>query len=890
MIGRTISHYQILEKLGQGGMGVVYKARDGHLDRLVAIKFLPAERVADPARKRRFVQEAKAASGLNHPGIITVHDIDQADDVDFIVMEFLAGKTLNRLIPRHGMRLKEALKCALQISEALACAHSAGIVHRDLKPGNIMVSEQGLVKILDFGLAKLSEMAPASQEEQEEGDDTRTTAPLTEEGKIVGTFAYMSPEQLEGRKVDARSDIFAFGSVLYEMVTGRPAFQENSLVSTQASILHKDPKPASEIASAVPRDLDKLISRCLRKDPERRIQHMDDVNLILLELCEEFESGTSTSRPGPVSFKNRRKGVWWAAGVLGVVAIAAAIWVASFRGRSAVAPPREFPLTTYPGWERDPSFSPDGSHVAFCWNGPERNNWDIYVKVVGEEAGPQPLTTDPDDDISPAWSPDGKSIAFLRNHGDWIELFSVPALPGGPERRLAELSLATPDREYPNREVAWSPDSKHLVFYDQPELDELPGLFLLSVVTGQKHRLTSCPTPLLRDSDPAFSPDGRTLAFTRALTYSFSSLYLLSLSPDLRPVGEPRRLDSLPPKVSQPVWTPDGREIFFSTGKELWKMSVSGSKSPERLPFAGEQLDISRRERRLVYNAPDRDSNIWRLEISPGREAPAPTPFVASTLVDTNPRYSPDGQRVAFASNRTGDFEIWRCNADPSNADLKQLTTLEASESGSPAWFPDGRRIVFDSDKGGNFDIYVVDAEGGPAQRLTSDPADEVTPTVSRDGKTIYFSSKRTGAWEVWRMSFDGATPVQVTRKGGFSPFEAAAGDFLYYQKTEARSSEIWRVPVVGGEETKVLSSIGGRRFAVHADGIYYIEWPKFRSEPSLQFFRFVDGKSVKIAPLAGDPFLFYDWGLTVSPDGRFALYTRPDNPNSDLMLVENFR
>jgi Tol biopolymer transport system component len=438
--------------------------------------------------------------------------------------------------------------------------------------------------------------------------------------------------------------------------------------------------------------------------------------------------------------------------------------------------------------------------------------------------------------------------------------------------------------------VAWSPDSKHLVFYDQPAPEELPGLFLLTILTGQKDRLTACPTPLLRDSDPSFSPDGRTLAFTRALTYSFRDLYLLSLSPDLRPVGEPRRLASPHRKISQPVWTPDGREIVYSTGKELWKTSVSGSESSERLPFAGEQLDISRRESRLVYTAPQRNSNIWRVEIGPRGEAAPPVPFVASTQVDTNPRYSPDGQRVAFASNRSGTFEIWRCSADLSNADLKQLTALEAPESGAPAWFPDGHRIVFDSDKGENFDIYIVDAEGGPAQRLTADPADDVTPTVSRDGKTIYFTSKRTGAWEVWRMQSDGTTPVQVTKKGGFSPFEAATGDFLYYQKAEERFSEIWRVPVTGGEETKVLSSVGDRRFAVSAGGIYYIEWPNFRSEPSLQFFRFADGKSVKITPLPGDPFLFYDWGLTVSPDGRFALYTRPDNPNSDLMLVENFR
>ena len=238
MIGRAISHYRIVEKLGEGGMGVVYKARDTHLDRFVAIKVLPPEKVADPERKQRFVQEAKAASSLNHPNIITIYDIGQAEGVDFISMECVTGKTLDRLIPRRGMRLNETLKCAVQIADALARAHSAGIVHRDLKPGNIMVNEHGLVKVLDFGLAKLTEPTSAGEDES-----TRTMRPTTEEGKIVGTVAYMSPEQAEGKRVDARSDIFSFGSVLYEMVTGEKAFHGDTKASTLAAILKHTPRP-----------------------------------------------------------------------------------------------------------------------------------------------------------------------------------------------------------------------------------------------------------------------------------------------------------------------------------------------------------------------------------------------------------------------------------------------------------------------------------------------------------------------------------------------------------------------------------------------------------------------------------------------------------------------
>jgi serine/threonine protein kinase len=223
MVDRTISHFEILEKLGEGGMGVVYKARDTHLDRFVALKVLPPERVADPERKRRFVQEAKAASALNHPNIITIHDIAQESGIDFIVMEYVPGKTVDELIPRKGMRLNKALKVAVQIADALAAAHTAGIIHRDLKPGNVMVTEDGRVKVLDFGLAKLTEIVAPGEDEA-----TRTLKPATEEGAILGTVAYMSPEQAQGKPVDARSDIFAFGSLLYEMVAGRRAFQSDT--------------------------------------------------------------------------------------------------------------------------------------------------------------------------------------------------------------------------------------------------------------------------------------------------------------------------------------------------------------------------------------------------------------------------------------------------------------------------------------------------------------------------------------------------------------------------------------------------------------------------------------------------------------------------------------
>jgi serine/threonine protein kinase len=300
MIGRTILHYQIVETLGRGGMGVVYKARDTHLDRFVAIKVLPPEKVADPERKRRFVQEAKAASALNHPNIVHIYDIAEAEGIQFIAMEYVPGKTLDQMIGRKGKRLNETLKYAIQIADALAHAHAAGIIHRDLKPSNIMVADNGLVKVLDFGLAKLTETATG--ELAETATLTAKGGPSTEEGTIVGTVAYMSPEQAEGKKVDARSDIFSFGSLLYEMITGRRAFQGQTKVSTLSAILHQEPKAASEIAGETPHELEKIIARCLRKNPDRRFQHMADLKVALEELKEESESGSDVA---PIAARRR---------------------------------------------------------------------------------------------------------------------------------------------------------------------------------------------------------------------------------------------------------------------------------------------------------------------------------------------------------------------------------------------------------------------------------------------------------------------------------------------------------------------------------------------------------------------------------------------------------
>ncbi|HEX5000296.1 MAG TPA: serine/threonine-protein kinase [Terriglobia bacterium] len=306
MVGRRVAQYQLLEKLGVGGMGEIFKAQDTRLNRIVAIKVLPGAKAGDPERRTRFLLEAQAASSLNHPSIITIHDVLTEGDTEFMVMEFVAGKTLSDLIPKGGLRVPQALKYALQIADALSVAHSAGIVHRDLKPANVMITDSGLVKILDFGLAKMTGSSPFAQVDP---DATGTATTLTVEGSIIGTVNYMSPEQALGRRVDARSDIFSFGVVMYEMLTGRRAFEGDSSLSTLTAILRDEAPPMVEITPDVPPPFEAIIQKCLRKDPDERPQTMRDVYTELSTLKRESDTGSLYNFRLPESALNAASGI-----------------------------------------------------------------------------------------------------------------------------------------------------------------------------------------------------------------------------------------------------------------------------------------------------------------------------------------------------------------------------------------------------------------------------------------------------------------------------------------------------------------------------------------------------------------------------------------------------
>ena len=868
--------FEIVELLGIGGMGEVYRARDTRLDRFVAVKVLPSRHEITPSGRQRFEREARAISKLSHPHICTMHDVGEAQvdgrEVAFLVLELLDGETLAARLARGPLSVAHALIDAIDIADALATAHAQGVVHRDLKPSNVMVTKSGL-KLLDFGLAQLRVPEGATGG----AAPTSSDRPLTSAGMVFGTLPYMSPEQVEGRTVDARSDIFSFGSLLYEMLTGQRAFAGDANRSAAAQILSADPKPVNELARLVPAALADVVSRCLRKDPARRYQYIADVKVALEDVQEALRSGSQART-------SRNKSRWQRASLLVLLpaALAAGYFAWPQRTQPEGPPQRLVPLTTLQGPEASPTLAPDGEQVAFTWSGPNQDNDDIYVQRIGSGTEVR-RTVHPARDFSPAWSPDGRWIAFLRGEVPGrCELMLMPPL-GGAERPLGEIHIRQ-NYVFPPY-LSWFPDSSALVIVDSPAPQQTEGLFVISVETGEKRALTTPSPSAPADMTPAVSPDGRTVAFKRG-----PALYVLAVGRDFSPTTEPRALAGTDAVLHFPAWTPDGKEIVYGATRSLWRVDPSRGQPPARLPFVGQDAFmpvisrfVSDKPARLVFVRRTSDPNVWRVDL-PALGAPAisaPVLAIASTMFDTNPQVSPDGKRVAFQSNRSGSYEVWVADLDGANALL--LTAMGApSGAGTPRWSPDGQTIAFDSSVEGQFEVYVVPAGGGKPRRVTFEPADDHVPSFSRDGKFLYFGSKRSGVVEIWKLPLAGGDATQVTRNGGFVAFESFDGRHLYYTQTASGSSSLWRIPTVGGEPQKMLDGVSERAFVVLEKGIYYVErhqggaWPwglylglgfgRPDERSRLRFLDFAQAKSKIMADLGERVSI----GLGVSPDGRY--------------------
>jgi Tol biopolymer transport system component/tRNA A-37 threonylcarbamoyl transferase component Bud32 len=945
--GARVGRYEVRSRIGEGGMGEVYAATDTELGRPVALKFLHAEVAADERRMSRFIQEARATSALNHPNIVTVYEVGQTDEgVRFFATELIDGETLRARMNVGAMKLGEVLEVAIQIASALVAAHAAGIVHRDIKPENVMLRRDGYVKVLDFGLAKLAGTDSTSVDTQAA---TRALV-QTDPGSIMGTVAYMSPEQASGKETDARTDIWSLGVVLYEMLAGRVPFAGKSLSHTIVAILDEEPPPLARFMADAPEALQEIVSDALAKDLEARFQtakqmlaklrrlkgrldagaHLDrSVAFSSLNSGSSSASGTgsqssnadtiigatptvsvaaatnrtneataatptvSSVEQGSGKTKRYGRGALVALSLFVIVAAGVAFGLYKYFGESRSVQPvgavKVTPLTSWPGVERSVSFSPDGRQVAFTAIG-EAGNFDIYVKIVGAGEALR-LTSDPAREMSPSFSPDGRFIAFLRGDGENKGFYLIPAL-GGAERKVAD-AYGWHQQGIMAQAIDWSPDGKTLAVVDKTSPDEPWAIFLLSVETGEKRRLTQAPAQSVGDTLVAFSPDGRTLAFMRMQDIT-GDIYLVPTSG-----GEPVRVTSDEKEIHGLGWTPDGASLVFSSERgggssTLWRILARSGGTPTPVVGAGtnvHDLAVARQGDRLAYAQLLYDVNIYRMELTgpPGaQKAGASSSLISSTLAEESPQFSPDGRRVAFISDRTGSDEVWTCDAEGKNA--SQLTSFGGAHVESLGWSPDGRTIAFSSNAGGNTDIYLIGADGGSPRRLNNESSNETMPSWSRDGRSILFTSNRTGRPEVWKMPAAGGEAVQLTRAGGTNPLESADGRAVYFIKGR-QQPDVWQVSADGGEETRVCEGkISEGNWVVTERGIYFLDWQTDSRAYALAYFDFATRKTTRLTTLTNSKPSFAISGITLSPDGRQLLYAQRDQLEFDLMLVENFR
>jgi Tol biopolymer transport system component len=519
-----------------------------------------------------------------------------------------------------------------------------------------------------------------------------------------------------------------------------------------------------------------------------------------------------------------------AAVIVAILAIAGWFWFGRSHPTPAENPLVAVPLTSYPGIEDSPSFSPDGTQVAFqgCPEGPGKN-CDIYVKQIGLEP-PSRLTDTPVPEFNPAWSPDGRFIAFARMPSWTSTNVSLVLIPqrGGRERVLAELDFSTMGNPLPGPYLAWTPNSKWLACPRMEAGKAMPALFLIAAETGEMQKLTDPPDDAA-DTAPAFSPDGQHLVFSR-VTGTKSDLCLLRLGEGYSPQGKPEKVAA----GHGAAWTPDASEIVFATDSGLWRIGVSESTRPQRLPFTPDNASapaISRQGNRLAYAVGRYDCNIWRVDLrEPGHKPGSPARFISSTQWEADPKFSPDGKRIAFASDRSGTLEIWACDSDGSNP--VQVTSMGGPSNNGPSWSPDSQKIAFWDYQRNT--IYVISANGGDPRILRTETSNAAWPTWSRDDQSIYFAC----ASGIWKIPASGGKAVQIpgSTKGADQPNLSPDGKVIYYCKGWPFPQSLWRLPVEGGQETKILDGINPQSWTVGEEGIYFFTAPEIEGGVLLEF------------------------------------------------------
>jgi len=709
-----IGHYRITSKLGEGGMGEVWRATDTRLNREVAIKVLPAAVAGDAMRLARFTREAQVLASLNHPNIAAIYGVEERA----LVMELVEGPTLAERIQGGAMALDEVLPIARQLADALAYAHDKGVIHRDLKPANIKVTPEATVKILDFGLAKAMS---ADSSASGPGEAVTQSSAATLPGTVLGTAAYMAPEQARGQNVDRRGDVWAFGVVLYEMLTGDRPFGGPTVSDTLAAVLKEAPD-----LERVPAPARRLLRACLEKDPKRRLDSVR-AGMLLLETDEEGEAAD------PPTSRKRASLPWVVAGLLAAVLIAVvAVW-----RFAAPAPPAAMhfsAVTNFAGVQTDPSLSPDGRSVAFISN--RDGHYNIYVTVIGGGSLVQ-ITKDPNLKSHPAWSPDGTTIAYARlDHSGIWDIWEAPALGGTPRRVI--LNAADP---------AWSPGG-HALAYENMAPDAFGALWMSGISGEDAHQVGAAAIPGWSDTQPRFSPDGRSLAFAlRPNTGGpYGELAVVELAS-----GKARLLTHDNALALSPAWSPEGRSIYFASSRggtlNIWEIGADGGGLRQITAGEGDdaELDISADGKRIVFATLRQNVSLAQLDLQampgPQRVQSLTTDAVRNEM---SPTYSPDGTHLAYFTNFKG---IEREGVEVADADGANAVALaqDAQINIFPEWAPDSKGIIYVSENYTaplvNWEFRRISVSGGaPQTLLAKDIAGP--PDVGRDGRLLFVDTQ----------------------------------------------------------------------------------------------------------------------------------------------------